>query len=311
MAIRSSILEPNYDSFFDRARIGRAAQIRIALKVTLIPLDPSTPWARSAHASKLPGAVAGPLPPSHLAANQVGLRRGSVLDAGGQPVPCRSWLVSEWQEFTRRFKITVEAAWNNQMVFLPVENGDTLNDADFAQLIGNPKIPAHVLGVLEIDLQPPGVAGHAVIEVAHLANAGADFRDRMTRITDESIHYGVNRFTAGRSRGIGGKTGQIAAAHEVGHWLRNPGSKVFDHVDHAFAQTLPQAQRDNAQYGRTLGRYYSMMGGGSLVTDHDATPWIVRLRRQTPMKLGWVYVHKLHFRGGPEDMSARQKSLLP
>lgn len=310
MAIRASIIEPNYDSFFDPAELARPAQLRIRLTVALIPLDPSTPWARASHGSQLPGAPAGPLPPSHLAADLNSAKRGSVMDAGGQPVPCRSWLASEWPVFTRRFKHTVENAWNNQMVFLPVESGDTLSDTDFWQLIGNPKVPAHVAGVLEIDLQPPGANVHAVIEVAHLANPGATFRDRMTRITDESVQYGVNQFTAGRARGIGGETGQIAAAHEVGHWLRNPGAKVFDHVDRTYALTLPAAQQDNAQYGRTLGRYYSMMGGGSVVTDHDATPWISRLRRQTPMKLGWMYVHRLNFRRNPEDISPRQKLLL-
>ena len=310
MAIRASILEPNYDSFFDRAGPGRPAQLRIRLKVTLIPLDPSTAWARTGHSSKVPGTAPGPLPPSHLAANQASVKRGSVLDASQQPVPCRSWLVSEWQAFTRRFKNTVENSWNNQMVFLPVEKGDALHDADFVQLIGNPKVPAHVAGVLEIELQPTGAASHAIIEVAHLANPGDTFRDRMTRITDESVQFEFNRFTAGRARGVTGKTGQIAAAHEVGHWLRNPGTKVFDHVDRAYALTLPRAQRDNAQYGRTLGRYYSLMGGGSVVTEHDATPWLSRLRRQTPMKLGWIYVHRLHFRQSPEGISDRQKRLV-
>lgn len=310
MAIRASILEPNYDSFFDRAGPGRPAQLRIRLKVTLIPLDPSTAWARTGQAARLPGAAPGPLPPSHLAASQAQIKRGNVVDASQQPVRCRSWLVSEWQEFTRRFKKTVEHSWNNQMVFLPVEKGDALSDADFAQLIGDPRIPAHVAGVLEVDLQPPGAASHAIIEVAHLANPGDTFRDRMTRITDESVQFGFNRFTAGRARGITGKTGQVAAAHEVGHWLRNPGSRVFDHVDRTYALTLPRAQQDNAQYGRTLGRYYSLMGGGSVVTEHDAAPWLSRLRRQTPMKLGWIYVHRLHFRPRPEDISERQKQLV-
>lgn len=310
MAIRASILEPNYDSFFDPGGPGQAAQLRIRLKVTLIPLDPSTAWARAGHSSKLPGAPTGPMPPSHLAANEAAIKRGSVLDASSNPVPCRSWLASEWRAFTSRFKHTVQNSWNNQMVFLPVESGDSLSDADFRLLIGNPRMPAHVAGVLEVDLQPPGADAHAIIEVAHLANPGDTFRDRMTRITDESVLFAFNRFTAGRARGVSGQTGQIAAAHEVGHWLRNPGTKVFDHVDRAYALTLPSAQRDNAQYGRTLGRYYSMMGGGSVVTDHDATPWLSRLRRHTPMKLGWIYVHRLHFQWSPLDVSPRQKRLL-
>ena len=313
MAIRFSILEPNFDSFFDRAVPGRPALLRIRLKVILIPLDPTTPWARAGHSSKLPGAPPGPLPPWRLAANQAGVKRGNVLDASGQAVSCQTWLASEWPQFTRRFKHSVENAWNNQMVFLPVESGDpaeSLSDADFRQMIGNPRMPAHVEGALEIDLQGPGAAAHAIIEVAHLANPGATFRDRMTRITDESVHFSPHAFTFGASRGIGGDTGQITAAHEVGHWLRSPGEKVFEHIDRQYALTLPPAQQDDAQYGRMLGRFQSMMGGGSVVGDQEATPWITRLRRHTSMKTGWVFVHKLRFHWSPDDVSARQKRLL-
>jgi hypothetical protein len=311
MAIRSEILEPNYDSFFDPALPGRPALLRIRLKVTLIPLDPTTPWARASHSSKLPGAPSGPLPPSRLAPTQASIQRGQVLDASAQPVMCRTWLASEWPQFTRRFKNTVENAWNNQMVFLPVESGDptdSLSDADFRQMIGNPRMPAHVAGALEIDLQGPGSAAHAVIEVAHLANPGASFRDRMTRITDESVQFHHTVFRSA-SRGITAQTGQITAAHEVGHWLRSPGEKVFEHIDRQYALTLPAAQRDDAQYGRMLGRFQSLMGGGSLVGDHEAAPWITRLRRHT-RKLGWVFVHKKRFRWSPDDVSARQKRLL-
>ena len=46
------------------------------------------------------------------------------------------------------------------------------------------------------------------------------------------------------------------------------------------------------------------------MTDHDATPWISRLRRQTPMKLGWMYVHRIDFRRGLNEVSDRQKRLL-
>jgi hypothetical protein len=185
-----------------------------------------------------------------------------------------------------------------------------LSDADFRQMIGNPRMPAHFEGALEINLVGPGAAPHAVIEVVRLANPGATFRDRMTRITDESVRFNKTVFTAGASRGVTGETGQITAAHEVGHWLRTADEKVFDHIDREHALTLPQAQRDDAQYGRTLGRFQSLMGGGSLVGDHEAGPWITRLRRHTSMKLGWMFIHKKMFHWSPDDVSARQKRLL-
>ena len=313
MPFRPAIIEPNYDSFFDRAMGGQPARLRIKLKVTLVPLDPSTPWARSPHSAPLPEVMSGAtIPPDHLAPNMSAIKRGKVVDANGQPVACRSWLVSEWNEFVSRFKHSVEYAWNNQMIFLPTESGvpgDELSDDDFRLLIGNPRIPAHAEGALEIELQPKGKIGHAVIEVVHLASPGSTFRDRMTRITDESVIFSNSTFTYGRARGVTGKTGQIAAAHEVGHWLRNPATGVNDHIDRAYALTLPSAQQDSAQYGKTLGRFYSMMGGGSTVSEHDALPFIARLRRQAPMKFGWTLMHRIYFQHALGDISDRQRRL--
>ena len=310
MAIRASIREPNYDSFFEPAGPGQPARLRIRLRVGLVPLDPSTPWARAGHASKLPGTPVGRLPPAHLAANEADMRRGNVLDASDQPVRCRSWLVNEWQAFAARFKHVVETAWNNQMVFLPIEHGDSLSDADFRQLIGNPNVPAHVVGALEVDLQPAGADSHAIIEVAHLVDPGDSFRQRMTRISDESVVSKVHHFHLGRPRGIGGEASQVAAAHEVGHWLRNPTETVFNHIDRSYASTLPEEQQDEAQYGRTLERFQSIMGAGSVVTSQDAAPWLGRLRRQTPMRLGWDHVHKVHFQWTADHVSPRQRRLL-
>ena len=313
MTLRRSISEANYDSFLDPALPGRPAQIRIKLKVTLIPLDPSTAWARARHVVPAAGTPLGvPMPPAHLAHNLAAAKKGNVLDANGTAVACRSWLDTEWSEFTNRFKHSVEHSWNNQMIFLPTEsgvNGDELSDADYLQFIANPRMPAHAEGALEIELQPPNTIGHALIEVAHLANPGADFRQRMSRISDESVLFTTSGFTYRRPRGITGKTGQIAAAHEIGHWLRDPNARLFEHIDRTFAVTLPKARQDEAQYGRTLGRFYSLMGGGSVVGDYEAAPWITRLRRQTPMKLGWTHVHKLHFQWTLDDIPERQKQL--
>jgi hypothetical protein len=51
------------------------------------------------------------------------------------------------------------------------------------------------------------------------------------------------------------------------------------------------------------------MGDGSLVTDHEARPWLTRMRRQTTMKLGWAMMHKIHFSKVANNLSDRQKRL--
>jgi hypothetical protein len=310
MAIRQALLRSNFDSYFDSALPGQAAALRIKLVVTLIPLDPSTPWARARHNASFP-IPSAPVPPSHLAPSLTNVKRGPVVDADGQPVLCRSWVASEWAEFTQRFKHTVENAWNNQMKFIPVELGGpkgTLSDGDFRRLIGNPKVAAHVDGVLEIDLQPSGA--HALIEVAHVETQGASFAQRMTRVSDQCVQFGKQNFIAGAARGITGQTGQIAAAHEVGHWLRDPGQNLLPHIDQAYADTLPEDQRNEISYGRNLSNFYGMMGGGSLVTPYEARSWLSRLGEHTDLKTGWLFMHRINFNNAPDNISDHQKRIL-
>ncbi|AMJ61086.1 hypothetical protein AXW83_13005 [Bosea sp. PAMC 26642] len=242
------------------------------------------------------------------------------MDANGSMVDCQTWLLSEWSEFRRRFKHTVENAWGNQMLFLPSEGHSAdskLSDADFKRLVGNPKMPAHVQGALEIDLVETAEAAQAVIEVINLKRAGTRFRDQMTRISNESVQFTHREFKFGKSRSVDGKTGQITAAHEVGHWLRGPTQRVFEHIDRQAMlkkgkadASVPKKVLDRMQYGETLGRYYSLMGGGSVVGDHEAGPWMERLAKHTHLTGGWVFVHKQHFHWSVGDISPRQKRLL-
>ena len=105
------------------------------------------------------------------------VRRGQVLDYNNNPVACRSWLVPEWNAYKIRFKRAVEHAWNNQLILLPTESSDpneALGDADYRQLMSKPNVRAHVEGAIDIELMPINAAGHALIEVAHLDNPGAN-----------------------------------------------------------------------------------------------------------------------------------------
>ncbi len=91
--------------------------------------------------------------------------------------------------------------------------------------------------------------------------------------------------------------------------LRNLNADHFDHIDAAYARTLPAAQRAKIQYGRTLGRKEALMGDGSLVTEHEAQPWLTRMRRHTTMKLGWSVMHSIAFRKVMNALPDRQKQL--
>ncbi len=317
MPIKPSIITPEFDSYFEPAMPGKAAQLRIKLRVKLVPLDPLL-------ATKRPTWRASLL--SHLAQDAAGEHQHNVFDADGKQFMCRSWHADEWDEYTRRFKHSVENAWNNQMILLPVELGGphgSLSDADFRQLIGKPTTPAHVEGVLEIELTSlHDATAHAVIEVVHLKTPSkGQFRSDMERLTDEDVLLQKSTFTYGKLRtavgaaAVGGTTGQITAAHEIGHWLRGAGEDAFDHIDHAAALRLPRVLpkkeqedlEDAAEYGLTLSRFYSIMGGGSLATPYDVLPWKHRLIDHTGLKFAWLFVHRLKFHADPSDVSEHQR----
>jgi len=298
MTLRQTIVQPNFDSVLDPAQPGRPARLTIRLKVTLAPLDPSVPWTPAEKQ----------MPPVHLANSGPEMKRGQVKDYNNKLVNCRSWLVPEWNAFKIRFKQTVEHAWNSQMILLPTESGDDtdrLSDQDYLQFVGDPAVQAHAEGVIDVALMPTNVMGHALIEVAHLEQPGTSFRVWMRRITDESVHFR----THGAKDWPGWSTGQITAAHEVGHWLRSLTAKHFEHIDAKAARNLPAAQRATQQYGRTLGRKSALMGSGSLITEHEAGPWLTRMRRHTSMKFGWTMMHSIHFRKVINQVSDRQMQL--
>ena len=260
------------------ARPDRAARLGIRLKVTLIPLDPSVPW------------VAGSVgtPPSHIATAASPVKYGLVNDyLNRRSVPCRSFTTAEWNSFGIAFKQAVERGWNNQLILLPEEPKDGsggLNDQDYRYFMGSPIVQAHAEGALEIAVMPANVPGHAQIEVVHLVTPGDDFRVWMDRITDESVQFHRHY----HSDWPEWSTLQITAAHEAGHWLKALSETHFEHIDAAYARTLPTAAlRATKQYGRSLGREDALMGKGSVVTEHEARSWLTRIRRHTPMTLGW------------------------
>ena len=84
MAIRRTIIQSNYDSLLQPARPNRPAKLTIRLKVALLPRDPT-----------------GSRQSSHLAANLRLAHRRRLLDASNRLWPCRSWLATDWNNFTR------------------------------------------------------------------------------------------------------------------------------------------------------------------------------------------------------------------
>ena len=304
MPFRRAIVQSNYDSIFDAARPGRPAKLTIRLKMALYPLDPSAVW-------KAGGA---PPPPSHLAGSLANAHRGMVLDYDKRLVSCRSWLVSEWSAFKVRFERAVEKSWNDQMFILPTETGGdagALSDDDFRRLVSDRAMQAHVECALDIELVPMGAIAHAVIEVVHLQKPGDKFRNWMNRISDESVQFAMSP----DPRWPYMHFGHISAAHEAGHWLRNPTATLFPHVDRAYADTLigrrRAKERAKEQYGHTLGKHMALMGRGSLASEYEAGPWMAAIRRHTHMLFGWTYIHRLDFDALAGKVTDRQRRLFP
>jgi hypothetical protein len=283
MSFNRAIKQGNFDSVLELAEPWRSAKLTIRLKVALFPRDPASP-----------ANPAGMAPPVHLAASMAHVHQGQVADYNNTPVKCRSWLVPEWNKFKIRFKQMVELGWNNQMILLPVDkaNGGGMNDQDRRQLVSNPRIPPHVECALDVELMPSQLGSHAQIEVVRLAQAHLPFRNFMRRITNESVEF---------KRRVKDKWSettlyQITAAHEVGHWLREPGKRLFEHVDAQHAKTLPAAQRADAQYGHVLSKRVALMGSGNVATAHEAKPWLSRIGRHVSAPVNWTMMHRIHFR---------------
>jgi hypothetical protein len=306
MALRRIIAQTNFDSVLDPAQPGRPAQLRIRLKILLLPRDPSVPRDPS-----------GTVFHTHLANATKDIRRGRVPDGNGLPFNCRSWLTWEFNAFTIRFKRMVELVWNNQMILLPpeeIENGDGLNDHDYRQFVSSPTVPAHVRCVLEVIPVTAMVSTgfHAPIEVVHLDGPKiAAFRNLQRLLTNESLEFEVNPDHRWPNTAIA----QVAAAHEVGHWLGNPvpitdPNRYLSHVDAAVCARLPGHERnDDCEYGRVAGRRVAIMGAGSVATDYEAAVWLTRIRRHTRALFGWKWIHRVRFNRGEAPVSERQRRL--
>ncbi len=304
MIHRPAIKESNFDSVLHSALPNQPARLVIRLKVRLLARDPSV------------SIVTGDLVRhEHLARHMGEVRTGDVLDGEGRRWRCRSWLESEFNAFCIKFKKMVELAWNNQLILLPPdgsEPGAEISDAVFREFISAPNVPAHIRGGLEIALVPfgTGTTPHAFIEVVKLEKpSGHQFRSFAARITDEDVEFSSAMDHTGYSHR------QITAAHEVGHWLGRPVSisepgRFMPHVDAERCAADPHHQlNDDCEYGRTLSKRMAMMGIGSLVTEYEAKPWLMRVRRHTMVLFGWNIMHRIPFDRGRIAVSERQKRL--
>ena len=309
MTIRRTIMEPNFDSVLNPASGGDAAKLTIAIRVGLVPLDPRAGGSQPVRMS--PG-------PAYLAHGAADMQSGNVVDVNGTAVKCHSWTAPEWNAFQIQFKQVVERFWNNQIILLPDDEGDprdVLSDAEYNEFVANPRIRARAEGALRVSLLPGGGAGQAMIEVVRQDNPSAGFRDQMSRISDQSIFFKRHH----DARWPDAFFGQASAAHEVGHWLHNVVSPLFEHEDADYAKKLTQnpgetaaqfqKRVDHEQYGHTLGKRVALMGGGDLLTEYDAGPWLSRIRRHTH-RLGWTYMHRVNFGMIQADITPRQRALV-
>ena len=339
---RRIISESNFTSTLTGARGGTVpAKLEIVLAALLAPMDPSKPYeaARSDAPAFIGDLFSRELReafwPSkanlnfntHLADTPQQIRTGSVVDGSKEQTKfkAQSWMRRDFAQYKADFKRVVELSWNNQIILLPPEDPkDGLSDADYMDLVANPKLPAYVECSLAIRFVDNLGSANAAIQVVHLQRQDdptinrrvmpmpgeEEFRSFAWLITNEDIH---RRTAQAGYRWPNIRTSQIAAAHEIGHWLGRPtplGSRdrFVKHIDaDKFDKTLPDY--DDLQYGGTPGHFASLMGGGSLATEYDAAPWLNRIGSHTGALHGWQFVHRSRF-VGLVPVSDRQKRLM-
>ena len=338
---RRIISEPNFTSTLTGARGGTVpAKLEIVLAVLLAPMDPKPPY--DAITSDAPAVIGNLFSrelreafwPSkanlnfntHLADTRDQIKTGFVADGSKEQTKfaAESWMRRDFAKYKADFKRLVELSWNNQIILLPPEDPkDGLSDADYMDLVANPRLPAYVECSLAIRFVDNLGSANAAIQVVHLQRQDdptvnrrvmpmpgeEEFRSFAWLITNEDIH---RRTAQAGYRWPNIRTSQIAAAHEVGHWLGRPtplGSldRFVKHIDaDKFDKT--GSDYDDLQYGGTPGHFASLMGGGSLATEYDAAPWLNRVGLHTGALRGWQFVHRSRF-VGLVPVSDRQKRL--
>lgn len=307
MARRLKIQQGNFDSEFRPAGAGKPAELIIRLRVRLVARDPSV--------ASPPGQL---VTNEHLAVTDDKRKFGRVRDAQDMLFYARSWLTDEFAAFSAKFKRMVELVWNNQLVLLPpsvAESGDTMSDADYLEFISRRGLAAHVRCGMEIELVPSGGAAtpHATMEVVQLHTRQGEtqppfpFRAIATRITNEDVEF---------TRPPGQSFQHVTAAHEVGHWLGRDvpitdSDRFLHHIDWQKCSAYPDyVPGSDCEYGRTLSRRMALMGSGSLMTDYEAGPWLLRVRRHTGVLFGWKVMHRIHFNNFQAPISDRQKRVI-
>lgn len=307
MAHRRTIQQGNFDSEFRPARPGKPAELAIRLRVRLLARNPSV--------SAAPGQL---VTNEHLASTKGAWKFGRVRDADDMLFHCRSWLADEFAAFSTKFKQMVELVWNNQLILLPpseAESGDVMTDADYLEFISRRGLAAHVRCAFEIELLPPGAAStpHATIEAVRLYTREGEtqppfpFRSFATRINHEDVEF---------TRPPGQSFMHVTAAHEVGHWLGRDvpitdEARFLHHIDWQKCSAYPDyTPGSDCEYGRTLSRRMALMGSGSLMTDYEAGPWLLRIRRHTRVLFGWKTIHRIHFNNFQVPISGRQTRVV-
>jgi hypothetical protein len=300
MALKRGIKQSNFDSVFDPAQSGRPAKLTIRIKVLLIPRDPK------AHYHAGPGNHIGMLVRSLKDAET-----GWVDDASNNLFQCRQWTEAEFNAFKIKFKHMVELAWNNQLILVPPDTG--MSDEDYLQFVSGAQVPAHAQCSLDVELMSHMASSHAIMEAVHLLKReNHAFHTYQHLITNEDVEFQPRRDHRWESLTFY----QVAAAHEVGHWLGGvaPDTDVkryLPHIDAEYCSKQPNHERnDSCEYGHTASKKSGMMGDGTLVTDYEAQVFVDRMVMHTNVSKGWTAVNRINFANGGFPVSARQQRLM-
>lgn len=196
---------------------------------------------------------------------------GTVQDVGGTSRNVVSWSSdSEFRAYCQNFKRVVENAWNNKLWMIPSRDWG----ANYLSYRPN------VRCCMRISLESSAGNAHLNIRCVKLAASETSHRSSMSRRTHRGFLDNLDVQSSDNTTNLlpGITFSQIAAAHEIGHYLG------LSHVNNPSCIQQDISTNQSQCYGGTHHQANDIMGRGMRVEAWHARPWRNRINQHLRLR---------------------------